>query len=70
MGQELPLEMTSSPSHEIFNRIEALTNLIYLIKVDARQPEKIAFYAEIAASEIERLAALALLLGASPGPPN
>jgi hypothetical protein len=66
MGLELPLEMTTSTPDEIFNRIEALTNLIYLISVDAEEPKKIAFYAKIAASEVDRLAALALMLSASP----
>jgi hypothetical protein len=61
------LEIPNSPSDEIFNRIEALTNLIYLIKVDAEEPKKIAFYAQIAESEIDRLTGLALLLSASPG---
>jgi hypothetical protein len=39
-----------------------LTNLIYLIKADAEEPKKIAFYAKIAESEIDRLAVFALLL--------
>jgi hypothetical protein len=39
-----------------------LTNLIYLIEVDAEEPKKIAFYTKIAESEIDRLTAVALLL--------
>jgi hypothetical protein len=64
------LEIPNSPPDEIFNRIEALTNLNYLIKVDAEQPRKIAFYVEIAESEIDRLAAIALLFRTQPGRPN
>jgi hypothetical protein len=64
------LEIPNSPPDEIFNRIEALTNLNYLIKVDAEQPRKIAFYVEIAESEIDRLAAIALLFRTQSGRPN
>jgi hypothetical protein len=51
---------TSSPRvRDICNRIEALSNLVYLIKHDLRNADKINIYVAMAESELSRLSDIA-----------
>jgi len=48
--------MAATVAHEINNPLEAVTNLIYLARVDANNAERVTHYLEIAASELDRVA--------------
>jgi hypothetical protein len=45
---EAPLERIFDPVHEILDRIEILTNLVYLTKHEAGNEEKVLVYMSIA----------------------
>jgi hypothetical protein len=48
-----------STAREIGNRIESLSNLVYLIKQDSQNADKINIYVAIAELELSRLSAIA-----------
>ena len=51
--------LASSISHEINNPLEAITNLLYLIALDAELPEQLKAYVQLAQSELTRVSQIA-----------
>ena len=51
--------LASSISHEINNPLEAITNLLYLISLDAKLPESLLVYVQMAQSELARVSQIA-----------
>jgi hypothetical protein len=43
-------------SHELSNALEAATNLIYLIRIGRRDPAKVLEWAQLADSQLQRMA--------------
>jgi hypothetical protein len=60
-GNAHPLAMDTprSPADEICNRIDSLSNLLYLIKLDLQNADKINIYVAMAESELSRLSDIA-----------
>jgi hypothetical protein len=56
---EAPLEMIFDPVHEILDRIEILTNLVYLTKHEAGNEEKVLVYMSIADMTLKSFVELA-----------
>src|SRR5689334_7544776 len=48
--------LAATIAHEINNPLEAVTNLVYLARVDARNSERVTHYPEIASRELDRVA--------------
>jgi PAS domain S-box-containing protein len=48
--------LAATVAHEINNPLEAVTNLVYLAKVDAHNTERVMQYLEIAGRELDRVA--------------
>jgi len=48
--------LAATVAHEINNPLEAVTNLVYLAKVDAHNAERVKQYLEMAARELDRVA--------------
>jgi hypothetical protein len=61
-GAGVAAEIPISPAREIFNRIEARSNLVYLIKQGSKNADEVSLYAGMAESELSRLADAARLL--------
>ncbi len=51
--------LASSISHEINNPLEAITNLLYLVSLDAKLPEELKVYVHMAQSELSRVSQIA-----------
>jgi hypothetical protein len=56
---EAPLERIFDPVHEILDRIEILTNLVYLTKHEAVNEEKVLVYMSIADMTLKSFVELA-----------
>jgi PAS domain S-box-containing protein len=48
--------LAATVAHEINNPLEAVTNLVYLAKMDAQNTERVTHYLEIATRELDRVA--------------
>ena len=51
--------LAATIAHEINNPLEAVTNLVYLAKMDIQNTERVAEYLEMASRELERVAHIA-----------
>jgi hypothetical protein len=56
------MDTPRSPASEILNRIDALWNLVYLMRHDPQNSDAMITYIEIAKSELARLSETARLL--------